>query len=128
MVQSSWAIGYAMAALVAGIVLHFFNWRYVFFVGVLPALVTLWIRSGVPGIGDVEEEKPEPRERTSIDRPRPATTHVRRYVSSHHWRSRTFALLLVNFFGLFGWWGLFTWIPPYLSLPVAARRPRLRRC
>ena len=27
-------------------------------------------------------------------------------------------LLLVNFFGLFGWWGLFTWIPPFLSLPI----------
>jgi len=31
---------------------------------------------------------------------------------------RTFALLLMNFFGMFAWWGLFTWIPPYLSLPV----------
>ena len=31
----------------------------------------------------------------------------------------TFTLLLVNFFGMFAWWGLFTWIPPYLSLPVA---------
>jgi MFS family permease len=30
----------------------------------------------------------------------------------------TIALLLLNFFGLFGWWGLFSWIPPYLSLPV----------
>src|SRR5206468_7989208 len=30
----------------------------------------------------------------------------------------TFALLLMNFFGMFAWWGLFTWIPPYLSLPV----------
>src|SRR5271154_7249573 len=47
-VQSSWAIGYALAALVAGIVLRFANWRYVFFVGILPALVTLWIRKGVP--------------------------------------------------------------------------------
>ena len=28
------------------------------------------------------------------------------------------ALLLLNFFGLFAWWGLFTWMPPYLSLPV----------
>ena len=27
-------------------------------------------------------------------------------------------LLALNFFGLFAWWGLFTWIPPYLSLPV----------
>src|SRR5712691_1966171 len=47
-VQSSWAIGYALAALVAGIVLHYANWRMVFFVGILPALVTLWIQSRVP--------------------------------------------------------------------------------
>src|SRR5881409_400049 len=38
-VQSSWAIGYAFAALVAGIVLHYADWRIVFFVGILPALV-----------------------------------------------------------------------------------------
>jgi MFS family permease len=47
-VQSSWAIGYALAALVAGIVLHYANWRMVFFVGVLPALITLWIQRRVP--------------------------------------------------------------------------------
>src|SRR5882672_6211510 len=47
-VQSSWAIGYALAALVAGTVLHYANWRIVFFVGILPALITLWIRSRVP--------------------------------------------------------------------------------
>src|ERR1700751_3324114 len=48
MVQSSWAIGYALAAVVAGVILHYANWRAVFFVGVLPALVTLWIRKDVP--------------------------------------------------------------------------------
>src|SRR5580692_2812084 len=47
-VQSSWAIGYALAALVAGVVLQFSNWRMVFFVGILPALLTLWIQSRVP--------------------------------------------------------------------------------
>ena len=47
-VQSSWAIGYAFAALVAGVVLHYADWRMVFFVGVLPALVVLWIQKGVP--------------------------------------------------------------------------------
>ena len=31
----------------------------------------------------------------------------------------TFALLLFNFSAMFAWWGLFTWIPPYLSLPVS---------
>src|SRR4029077_11082547 len=47
-VQSSWAIGYALAALVAGIVLHYADWRMAFFVGILPALVTVWIRRDVP--------------------------------------------------------------------------------
>ena len=47
-VQSSWAIGYALAALAVGIVLHYADWRMAFFVGILPALVVLWIRRGVP--------------------------------------------------------------------------------
>src|SRR6266436_942240 len=47
-VQSSWAIGYAAAALVAGLLLREFNWRIVFFVGILPALIILWIRRSVP--------------------------------------------------------------------------------
>src|SRR5438445_7855835 len=47
-VQSSWAIGYAFAAVVAGVVLKYFDWRAVFFVGLLPAAATLWIRKGVP--------------------------------------------------------------------------------
>src|SRR2546429_5738204 len=47
LVQSSWAIGYALAAIVAGVMLRFTNWRYVFFVGILPALVTLWIQTDV---------------------------------------------------------------------------------
>src|ERR1700720_4614792 len=47
-VQSSWAIGYALAALAVGIVFHFADWRTAFFVGILPALVVLWIRRGVP--------------------------------------------------------------------------------
>src|SRR5438105_8128715 len=47
-VQSSWAIGYAAAALVAWAVLQHWNWRAVFFVGVLPALLTFGILWEVP--------------------------------------------------------------------------------
>src|SRR5215471_15141587 len=50
LVQGSWAWGLAAAALTAWIVLDLLhlNWRYVFFVGLLPALVTIWIRTSVP--------------------------------------------------------------------------------
>jgi MFS family permease len=111
-VQSSWAIGYALAALTTGVVLHYADWRAAFFVGILPALVVLWIRRGVPesemwrqrqGAGSGEEKK-RGDGFSSIFRP--------------PYGKRTLALLCMNFFGMFAWWGLFTWIPPYLSLPV----------
>src|SRR5438034_3218239 len=47
-VQSSWALGFAAAALVAGPVARYYGWRAVFFVGILPAVITLWIQRSVP--------------------------------------------------------------------------------
>ena len=118
-VQSSWAIGYALAALVAGVVLHYTNWRMVFFVGIVPALVTLWIQSRVP-----ESEMWLEHHRLAQESSRVADAQQR---YEHHsfgqifqppYVRSTFALLLANFFGMFAWWGLFTWLPPYLSLPL----------
>lgn len=118
-VQSSWAIGYALASLVAGIVLRYANWRMVFFVGILPAAVTLWIRNHVP-----ESEMWEGHRRQSASSQSPTQKQQTSDRDSFFeifrapFRKSTFALLFLNFFGLFGWWGLFQWIPAYLSLPV----------
>src|SRR5438105_6793250 len=122
-VKSSWAIGYAFAALVAGIVLHYSDWRMVFFVGILPALVTLWIQKGVPesemwrahraktvALADGEATLGQP-----IRAVEPGFIRIFQPPFAKH----TFALLFMNFFGMFAWWGLFTWLPPYLSLPVS---------
>jgi MFS family permease len=117
-VQSSWAIGFAAAALVAGPVARYFGWRAVFFVGILPALLTLWIRRGVP-----ESEMWESQQRNEIESTGAASKDVTSYVSTMLFRApylrHTLALLLFNFFAMFAWWGLFTWMPPYLSLPVS---------
>lgn len=110
-VQSSWALGYAAAALVAGILLQFVNWRVVFFVGILPALVTLWIRRDVP--------ESELWHSKHVETPSSSRSEDFSRLFSSEFRKPTFALLALNLFGMFGWWGLFTWIPPYLSLPVA---------
>jgi len=121
-VQSSWAIGYALAALVAGVVLRYSNWRMVFFVGILPAMITLWIQSRVPESQMWEEnrrraEQDQKRELEGAKRtPRNESFLV---IFRAPYGKSTIVLLLLNFFGLFGWWGLFTWIPPYLSLPVS---------
>lgn len=45
--QSAWAVGYAAAALLNAMVLPRWGWRAVFFAGILPALVTVWIRRSV---------------------------------------------------------------------------------
>ncbi len=110
MVQSSWAIGYALAALIAGIMLPRVGWRYVFFVGVLPALVTLWIRKDVaePGIWQTARAS-----QARVSSPGFVELFGSKYIR------RTLVLLAMNLFGLFAWWGLFTWIPPYLSLPIS---------
>jgi len=130
-VQSSWAIGYALAALVAGIVLRYANWRMVFFVGILPAIVTLWIRRSVPesqmwldhraatnpAMSGVTAEQNDGASvsRTGVSAPQDSFFLIFRAP----YGKSTIVLLLLNFFGLFAWWGLFSWIPPYLSLPVA---------
>ena len=122
LVQSSWAIGYALAALVAGVVLRYSNWRFVFFVGILPALVTLWIRRGVPESRMWEERWILPGDDRTLQPPGTQDTEGKDsfgLIFLAPYRKSTVALLLLNFFGLFGWWGLFTWIPPYLSLPIA---------
>jgi len=129
-VQSSWALGFAVAALVAGPVARYFGWRAVFFVGILPALLTLWIRRGVPESAMWQQRPSQPFPDASDSRLGDAGKDVTSYVASTRNMSfsvifrppfvkATFALLLFNFCGMFAWWGLFTWLPPYLSLPVA---------
>ncbi|HEY1401372.1 MAG TPA: MFS transporter [Terriglobales bacterium] len=119
LVQSSWAIGFAMAALVAGVVLRYANWRAVFFVGILPAAITLWIQNRVP-----ESEMWKGRQRATVDSARSALaasgSNDDSFLQIFHppFLKSTVTLLLLNFFGMFAWWGLFTWLPPYLSLPV----------
>jgi MFS family permease len=117
-VQSSWAIGYALAALVAGIVLHYANWRMVFFVGIMPALVILWIRKDVPESEMwLERHRLAERSPSAIAQDGSKQAGFAR-IFQPPFAKYTFALLFVNFFGMFAWWGLFTWMPPYLSLPV----------
>jgi MFS family permease len=110
--QSSWAVGYALAAMVTAIVLPRFGWRAVFFVGVLPALFTLWIQRRV-------EEPAIWRSAVSKGAAAASASAVR---IGDLFRGRlggvTLAVTLMNACTMFGWWGLNLWIPAYLSLPI----------
>ena len=103
--QSSWAIGYALAALVNWLVQDVagFGWRAVFFVGVLPALYALWVRSRV--------EEPVLWQRA---RATPKRGSLGRALGGRM-LGVTVAVTLMNACTLFGWWGFNSWVPTYLS-------------
>jgi MFS family permease len=113
LMQSAWAIGYGAAAAVTGFVLPRWGWRAVFFVGVLPALLTLWVRRGVP----------EPAlwlaQQQDRDRPRLGLGASLGAIVGSGRLGLTIAVTLMNACTLFAWWGFNLWLPGYLSLPVA---------
>jgi MFS family permease len=130
-VQSSWALGFAAAALVAGPVARYYGWRAVFFVGILPAVITLWIQRRVPESEMWRERMSPATDLVDTEKNSPLLAKLARNrapsvsnsvsiwtIFRAPYGRYTFALLLFNFFGMFAWWGLFTWLPPYLSLPV----------
>ena len=139
LMQSGFAVGYALAALIAALVLPRWGWRNVFFVGLLPALLTLWIARAV-------EESPMWMQRqkrilelgfeirrtaSSVSaassnsgavaltpNPEPQIPNVPRTPLGPYAKSIVVTLLM-NSAALFGWWGLFTWIPSFPALPAA---------
>ena len=108
-VQSSWAVGYAAAAVVTWVVMPAWGWRAVFFVGVLPALFTAWIRRRV------EEPRIWREQRHAVDagrRPRFAD------IFRGHYLPLTLAITFMNACTMFAWWGFNLWIPAYLQMPA----------
>jgi MFS family permease len=108
--QSSWAIGYGLAALVAWFVQDVagYGWRAVFFVGVLPALYALWVRQSV------EEPKV-----WRASRQQPAGISLGAALRGPMLRI-TIAVTLMNACTMFAWWGFNTWVPSYLRQPLSA--------
>jgi MFS family permease len=105
LMQSSWAVGYALGAAVVALVMPHFGWRAVFFVGIAPALITFWLRRGLP------EPETWRRERT-------AKVHFGQLFRGALGRNMLICATM-NAATLFAWWGLFTWVPRFLSMPVA---------
>ncbi len=108
LMQSSWAIGYALGAAIVAIIMPHFGWRAVFFAGLLPAIFAFWIRRRVS----------EPERWTTIAGKAAPSYSVTQIFRGRNGRYLAIATL-VNAATLFAWWGLFFWVPSYLSLPAS---------
>jgi putative sialic acid transporter len=108
--QSAWAIGYGAAAVVTGLIMPVWGWRGVFFVGILPAFFTLWVRRRVeePAIWRASRDKPASARARFTDIFRGGMLRL------------TLAVTIMNAFTMFAWWGFNLWLPGYLSLPVSS--------
>jgi MFS family permease len=113
LVQSAWAIGYALAAIVAGVVSPLWGWRGVFFVGIIPAILTLWIQRGTKETEVWEKVKiKEQQSKSEQSQPKLVKLFSGKILK---W---TILGALLSVCAQFGYWGLFTWIPSYLGTPV----------
>ncbi len=110
--QSGWAIGYIAAAVLAALVIGnpaFGNegWRWLFALGVVPAVVTLWIRRNI-------------RESSTW------TTRVAQKQTGNPFKAifgpellgRTLRIVALGGAVQFAYWGLFFWLPPFLARPI----------
>lgn len=111
--QSGWALGYILAAILAALVLGVLPlgreaWRWLFVLGVLPGLLTFWIRRKVA-------EPPVWAQRRAARRLAANPFGVlfgRRLVR------RTVLATLIGASVQFAYWGLFFWLPSFLAAPV----------
>jgi MFS family permease len=111
--QSGWALGYISAALIAALVLEVLSlgpnaWRWLFVVGVLPAVFTLWIRRRVR-----EPEAWTRRRNAAVPAANPF-----KVLFAADYRKRTILATLLSACVQFANWGLFFWLPGFLATPV----------
>jgi MFS family permease len=82
-----------------------YGWRAVFFVGIAPALIAFWLRRG---LREPEVWRHERKSQVRFGELFRGTLGRNMLVCA-----------TMNAATLFAWWGLFTWVPRFLSMPAA---------
>src|SRR5262249_2364372 len=105
-------------------------WRVMYLIGVLPALLVLWVRSGIPEspLGEQANE----RRKAALERQRGGAALTGEEASLTRFtladlfadpviRQRTIVVFLMSLTTTLAWWGISTWVPPYIA-SVAAKQ------
>jgi MFS family permease len=104
-------------------------WRYMFLLGVLPAFLTLWVRRAMPE--SAVWERVNDRRRAAVEHKRSGAVlqgqdqALARFtlVDLFHdpdTRRRTIVAFLMSFATTVGFWGISTWVPPYIASVAAS--------
>jgi MFS family permease len=103
-------------------------WRYMFLLGVLPAFLTLWVRKAMPESAVWERVNDRRREAIEIrrsgaplqeqDQALARFTLVDLFHNPEP-RRRAIIAFLMSLATTIGFWGISTWVPPYIALVAA---------
>ena len=88
LLQAGYPSGFLLASIVFGVLYQYIGWRGMFFVGVLPALLVVYVRMHVP-------ESPAFKE--MVKRPRPSLLTTLK----HNWKLSLYAIVLMTAFNFF---------------------------
>jgi MFS family permease len=111
--QSGWALGYIAAALLGALFLEVLDlgpdaWRWLFAVGLAPALLTIWIRKKV--------KEPEAWQQRKAPGARGRNAFA--VLFGPEFRRKTLLATLLSACVQFANWGLFFWLPGFLARPI----------
>jgi MFS family permease len=100
--QSGWALGYLLAAGMTALILPRWGWKMLFAAGIFPAVLALALRSRLREPEIWRDQRARPRE-SALG------------IFRGGLRRRTVYATALATSVLFAYWGLFTWIPGFLS-------------
>jgi MFS family permease len=111
--QSGWALGYILAAILAALILGVLPlgadaWRWLFVMGVVPAFFTIWIRR------KVAEPPVWARRRAAGE----LVANPFAILFGRKLLRRTVLATLIGASVQFAYWGLFFWLPSFLAAPL----------
>jgi MFS family permease len=104
-------------------------WRYMFLIGIVPALLTLWMRTSIEESHvwqQVDAKRRDASARKQSGAPLSAADQaltrftVADLFAAPETRRRTILVFLMSLTTTLAWWGISSWVPPYVA-SVAAK-------
>jgi MFS family permease len=126
LMQCGLGIGFFIAALVWLFIapLGAGSWRYMYLIGVLPALLTLWIRRSIPeselweeakAKRDAAHQRKQQGERLSGAEEQLTKFTLTDLFTDPETRGRTILVFLMSLTTTVGFWSISTWVPPFVG-------------
>lgn len=106
LLESFWAAGWLIAALIAYFIIPTFGWRVALIITALPAFYAIYLRRNLPDSPKFEED----------GKPKQSAFEKIKQIWSKKYAKRTLMLWIVWFTVVFSYYGMFLWLPSVMVM------------